>query len=142
MVFEFERDFVGNWQCIPMVVRYRLDTCGIKLKLTHWQALPLNQRQWLVDTPCDTLAQQKQYIQQLQTWVMGQTGQTAKEILVNPVWLNAQEIPPDLAQVIPLSQWQRLTFLQRFALVKLSRPGHDHRNLPLALQEFGLETPG
>jgi hypothetical protein len=34
--------------------------------------------------------------------------------------------------------WQSLDELQRFALVKLSHPGHEHRNLPRALEEFGL----
>jgi hypothetical protein len=27
--------------------------------------------------------------------------------------------------------------LERFALLKLSHPGHEHRNLPRALAEFG-----
>lgn len=34
--------------------------------------------------------------------------------------------------------WAELNELQRFALVKLSHPGHEHRNLPRALAEFGL----
>jgi hypothetical protein len=34
--------------------------------------------------------------------------------------------------------WANLDELQRFALVKLSHPGHEHRNLPRALVEFGL----
>jgi len=34
--------------------------------------------------------------------------------------------------------WMALNELQRFALVKLSHPGHEHRNLPQALAEFGL----
>ena len=34
--------------------------------------------------------------------------------------------------------WQGLSELQRFALMKLSHPGHEHRNLPRALAEFGL----
>jgi hypothetical protein len=138
MIFQFEQDFVADWRCIPMVVRYRLDTCGLKLKLAHWHALSLGQRQWLVDTPCDTLELQKQYTLQLQAWVMEQTGQPIGTIAVEPVWLQDQVVPPDLAATITLSQWQRLTPLQRFALIKLSRPGHEHRNLPLALREFGL----
>jgi len=139
MIFQFEQDFVADWRCIPMVVRYRLDTCGLKLKLAHWHALSLGQRQWLVDTPCDTLALQKQYTLQLQAWVMEQTGQPIGTIAVEPVWLQEQVVPPDLAATVTLDQWQRLTPLQRFALLKLSRPGHEHRNLPLALREFGLE---
>jgi hypothetical protein len=69
---------------------------------------------------------------------MEQTGQPVGTIAVEPVWLQDQVVPPDLAATITLSQWQRLTPLQRFALIKLSRPGHEHRNLPLALREFGL----
>jgi hypothetical protein len=34
--------------------------------------------------------------------------------------------------------WGELDELQRFALVKLSHPGHEHRNLPRALAEFGM----
>jgi hypothetical protein len=37
--------------------------------------------------------------------------------------------------------WAELSELQRFALVKLSHPGHEHRNLPRALAEFGLLAP-
>jgi hypothetical protein len=36
--------------------------------------------------------------------------------------------------------WGALDELQRFALVKLSHPGHEHRNLPRALAEFGLAS--
>ncbi|MEN9218879.1 MAG: nitrate reductase associated protein [Gloeomargarita sp. DG_2_bins_126] len=138
MIFAFEQDFVATWRCIPMVVRYRLDTCGIKLKLTHWQALDLAQRQWLVDTPCDTVTEQEHYAHQLQTWVVEKTGQPAGTIGVDPVWLNAMEVPPDLLEQITLADWQRLSPLQRFALIKLSRSGHEHRNLPQALAEFGI----
>ncbi len=140
MIFRFEQDFVANWRCIPMVVRYRLDTCGIKLKLDHWHALSLSQRQWLVDNSCDTPELQEQYTLQLQAWVTEQTGQPAGTIALEPLWLQHQAVPPDLVAILTLEQWQQLTPLQRFALLKLSRPGHEHRNLPLALQEFGLRT--
>jgi hypothetical protein len=36
--------------------------------------------------------------------------------------------------------WTCLDELQRFALVKLSHPGHEHRNLARALQEFNVLT--
>jgi hypothetical protein len=37
--------------------------------------------------------------------------------------------------------WSGLDELQRFALVKLSHPGHEHRNLPMALEEFAQIAP-
>jgi hypothetical protein len=46
--FGFERDFVGNWRCIPLCLRRKLDLCGVKLRLNHWLALTESQRDQLV----------------------------------------------------------------------------------------------
>ncbi|MDR9402251.1 MAG: nitrate reductase associated protein, partial [Halothece sp. Uz-M2-17] len=35
-------------------------------------------------------------------------------------------------------QWQKLTPLQRFALIKLSRPSHENKNFYPALKEFAI----
>ena len=35
--FDFEEDFVEkNIRCIPMIVRFKMDEAGIKLKLSEW----------------------------------------------------------------------------------------------------------
>jgi len=35
--FQFEKDFVEDGiRCIPMMVRFKLDACGIKLRLKEW----------------------------------------------------------------------------------------------------------
>jgi hypothetical protein len=39
---------------------------------------------------------------------------------------------------ISLAQWKDLNVLQRFALLKLTRPGHENKNFPKAMKEFGL----
>ena len=31
--FGFESDFIGNWRCIPLCVRRKLDLIGLKLKI-------------------------------------------------------------------------------------------------------------
>jgi hypothetical protein len=49
-----------------------------------------------------------------------------------------QEKAKEFIKEISITQWQSLTCLQRFALIKLSRPGHENRNFPIALKEFGL----
>jgi hypothetical protein len=41
--FAFENDFVDTFRCIPMIVRYKLDTCGIKLKLPEWVKLSVDE---------------------------------------------------------------------------------------------------
>ncbi|MEM6714613.1 MAG: nitrate reductase associated protein, partial [Cyanobacteria bacterium P01_C01_bin.147] len=38
-------------------------------------------------------------------------------------------------------QWADLSPLARFALCKLSRPGHENRNFLSALYEFNLKSP-
>ncbi|MCP9904874.1 hypothetical protein KBY85_12110, partial [Cyanobium sp. BA5m-10] len=60
-------------------------------------------------------------------------------------WQQADQLPEVLAAScaqlgleIRSGGWAELDELQRFALVKLSHPGHEHRNLPRALAEFGL----
>ncbi|MGK7938235.1 MAG: nitrate reductase associated protein, partial [Xenococcaceae cyanobacterium] len=39
---------------------------------------------------------------------------------------------------ITQEQWKSLTPLQRFALIKLSRPSHENKNFLPAAKEFGL----
>lgn len=145
--FEFEQDFVGSLRCIPMVVRHHLDTCGVKLKLDHWNNFSQDQRQKLVDWPCDTPAAAQTYKAQLQQLITAQTGSPAKtlEIQETPPWRQLSDIPDSVVakfatEQVPLmlSQWSGLSELQRFALVKLSRASHENRNFMPAVKEFGL----
>ena len=43
--FGFEADFVADLRCLPMAVRRKLDLAGVKLKLSHWQALGAVERE-------------------------------------------------------------------------------------------------
>jgi len=45
-----------------MQVRFKLDTCGIKLKLPHWNRFSPEQRK-LVDLPCTTADEIQTYRQ-------------------------------------------------------------------------------
>ena len=146
-LFKFEDDFVQSLRCIPMQVRLKLDTCGVKLKLDHWNELSLDERSVLVDMPCATKMEANAYRVHLQELVVRYTGEAAKplEIDPHPPWLDATVIPPtveDKAQSLDISittnQWANLTTLQRFALIKLSRPSHENRNFLPAAQEFNL----
>jgi hypothetical protein len=145
--FQFEADFVESLRCIPMQIRYKLDTCGVKLKLTHWHQFSVGDRQRLLDLPCDTPETVAQYRQTLQQMVIQQMGQPAGELPVDdrPLWLDGTTVPESVQQqaagfdqAIAPAQWAGLSPLQRFALIKLSRPGHENRNFYPALQEFGL----
>lgn len=144
--FQFEQEFIDSLRCIPMTVRLKLDTCGVKLKLNHWHQFTQAERQELVVMPCDTTASTVAYRHHLQELVTRYTGQPAKEIDVpaHPPWL--QSDVPEQVQMqaanhnleITNDAWQTLTSSQRFALIKLSRPSHENRNFVPAMQEFGL----
>ncbi|WP_338442424.1 nitrate reductase associated protein [Synechococcus elongatus IITB4] len=144
--FQFEADFVLSLRCIPMSVRRKLDDCGVKLKLEHWHRLAESERQWLVDQPCESDRDRQAYREQLRTWTQRDWGDPAKDLPIDPqpAWLRP-EIPEAVQTACHVLQihlnpadWQALDPLQRFALIKLARPGHEHRNLYPALQEFGL----
>lgn len=145
--FLFEADFVDNLRCIPMKVRFKLDNCGVKLKLSHWHQFTEQERQTLVEIPCISNAECQKYREFLQNLIIEKTGNPASELPIeeNPPWMNEKEIPVttqtkavECGFTITVKQWQKLTPLQRFALIKLSRPSHENKNFYPAVQEFGL----
>ncbi|NUN63812.1 nitrate reductase maturation protein NarM [Pseudanabaena biceps] len=145
--FEFEADFVEALRCIPMQVRYKLDTCGIKLKLQHWHSFSPAQRQTLVDLPCTTALEIENYRETLrsQVWQNLHTYPNDLPIEEVPAWLQINVIPDsvlahakELNIEIAIAQWQNLTPLQRFALIKLSISNHENNNFLPALREFRL----
>lgn len=145
--FKFETDFVDSLRCIPMQVRMKLDTCGVKLKLTHWHQFSQQERQTLVEMPCLTDDEVEAYGEYVQQLVIGHTGTPASELSIdaNPAWMDTQRIPDSVQEkaqefelLITAQQWQELQPEQRFALIKLSRSSHENKNFYPALQEFHL----
>ena len=53
--FDFETDFMeNNIRCIPMIVRFKLDAIGIKLKLAEWSRFTVEERTRLTEKSCIT----------------------------------------------------------------------------------------
>jgi hypothetical protein len=145
--FQFEADFVESLRCVPMQVRFKLDTCGVKLKLQQWNKFEERDRQQLVDLPCETDAEVKDYRAFLHQLIEARTGERATDLAIdlNPEWNDGDQVPESVqakageqAVEIPVTRWQRLTPLQRFALIKLSRSGHENSNFLPAMQEFKI----
>ena len=141
--FAFEQDFIGNWRCIPLCVRRKLDLCGVKLKLNHWLELSQEQRQALVDWPdgADALEQLRQHLRDCTRPMADGIAKDLPPVSGAP-WQQQAELPAvvqDAATVrgvaLTLEQWTQLSELDRFALCKLVRPGHDHHNLEAAFSE-------
>ena len=146
--FKFEEDFIeDNVRCIPMIVRFKLDACGIKLKLAEWCKMSTEQRVLLADLPCETTTEIDAYGEYLRQLIKSITNQNATDLKVdpNPQWAQLTEIPATLIErvkelnlSISLSQWTGLDALQRFALLKLSTASHESKNFPRAMREFNL----
>ncbi len=145
--FVFESDFVESLRCIPMQVRYKLDTCGVKLKLQHWHQFEPSDRAQIVALPCQTEAETQHYREFLQQLVQQRSETAVSDLPIDPEppWLNANQIPASVQQKaaevgakLTLVQWSALSPLKRFALIKLSRSAHENRNFLPALAEFNL----
>ncbi|MEH2124684.1 nitrate reductase associated protein [Nostoc sp.] len=145
--FQFEAEFVDSLRCIPMQVRYKLDTCGIKLKLSDWNQMTTAERQALVELPCTTETEIQSYREHIEQLIIQRNGIPAKKLPIepHPAWLDSAIVPVNIqekAQEIGITlteqNWVALTPLQRFALIKLSQPGHENKNFPRAIAEFHL----
>ena len=141
--FEFERDFIGNWRCIPLCVRRKLDLIGLKLKLSHWLECSSLERQELVDWADDPSS-----LERLRSHLRDRTCEMADGMAqdLSPAkgepWQQTLSVPDRLVQAsetrgleLSLHSWCALQELERFALCKLARPGHDHHNLDAAFSE-------
>ena len=146
--FKFEEDFVeDNVRCIPMIVRFKLDACGIKLKLAEWCKMSTDQRMLLADLPCETPIDVAAYGEYLRQLIKSITSQDPTDLKVdqNPQWAQLSEIPSILIEKVKelnlslsLAQWKGLDTLERFALLKLSAASHENKNFPKAMREFNL----
>lgn len=137
-LFAFEQDGRYPLRRIPMIVRWRLDGCGMRIGLEAWVRLSREQREQLVrldanEFGCALGAMLAKHDEPFET--------------VAPIDPAApQPMPATLAEEMQglgltpatLVQWQALSPLQQFTLTKLSRPGHRNGNLPAALAEFGF----
>jgi hypothetical protein len=145
--FAFENDFVASLRCIPMIVRYKLDSCGIKLKLPEWVKISVEEKTQLAYLPCYLESEIDQYGAYVNQLVWKYTNHEASTLpAVDDSWNNLNELPEEVLEkavewncpAFTLKHWIELNTLQRFALVKLSRSGHEGRNFPRAMEEFGI----
>lgn len=146
--FNFEEDFMEDgMRCIPMVVRYKLDKAGIKLKLSEWAKFTSNEKLQMALLACTDAIEIRTYHGFVAGLIERHTNQRPTILAVeqNPAWGNRYNVPEMVSakamgihKTISNTQWGSLSTLQRFALVKLCRSSHENRNFPIALKEFGV----
>ncbi len=148
MYFEFEEDFIKeNVRCIPMIVRFKMDIAGIKLELSVWSKFSIEERTELAKRSCNSVREVKEYRNYLSAQVRKHADKEATDLKVeqHPAWADLENVNEALKKKakefdaeISLEQWKNLTNLQRFVLLKLCRQGHENKNFPKAMKEFGL----
>lgn len=146
--FNFEEGFVEkNIRCIPMIVRFKMDQAGIKLKLAEWGKFSVEERIGLAKKNCSNEEEARSYNFFLAGLIKKYTGNeaTVLEIEKNPAWADVGRVPEVLNEKlkqfgwnISATDWKRLSDLQRFALLKLCKEGHGNKNFPKAMREFNL----
>jgi hypothetical protein len=147
--FNFEQDFMeDNIRCIPMIVRFKLDACGIKLKLKEWSKMNLGERENLANYSIESEEQLQKYQMYLEGLILNYTGHKPTYLAndqQNYSWLLTDQLPyqvqsklVELKMNLSIGQWKDLSVLKRYALLKLTRPGHENKNFPKAMIEFGL----
>ena len=146
--FLFEADFIdAGVKCIPMIVRFKMDAAGIKLALATWCKFTRIERKQLALMPCQTSIAIAAYYNFLNALVIKYSGCEGEKLKFNnnPLWANLNNVPEALQQKakefdweISVKKWKQLTNIQRFALLKLFSPGHENKNFPKAMVEFGL----
>jgi len=146
--FQFEEEFMeNNMRCITMIIRFKMDIAGIKLKLSEWKKFSPEERIELALMNCDFKEASEQYARYLAGLIKKYTRRdpTNMEINSTPAWKELHTIPGILTEKLKefdwnlsIVQWAYLSDLQRFALLKLCRPGHENKNFPKAMKEFNL----
>jgi hypothetical protein len=125
-------------------VRRKLDLIGVKLKLSHWLEFTQEQRQMLVDWPDElpVLNELREHLRLL-TRMLAEGMAKDLPLAVDEPWQVLGELPSIVQEsalkksiAINVNQWASLFELERFALCKLARPGHDHHNLDAAFSEI------
>lgn len=147
-IFAFEQDFAGSLRCIPMIVRFKLDRVGVKLSLRQWSQFDCATRGALVSTLCEGAEDVVNYRAVVIGAIEGQADEPPKLFAVEaePAWADGSRTAlavtawsTNIGVAPPAdTQWCALSDLQRFALLKLTRAGHDNDNFYPALVEFGL----
>jgi hypothetical protein len=131
-----------------MVVRRKLDLSGVKVSLKQWNRFALEERERLVAQRCETPNEIDDYARYVADLIQTRTNEPAQllERDAGQEWDEPTRIPQrvidyaierDVQPPTP-AQWAALSSLQRFAIFKLTRPGHTNENFVPAMREFGL----
>ena len=151
ILFNFENEYKNDLHFIPLAIRYKLDTLGLKIGLDAWLRLSIEERFELLNSPFDF---ERQFIPEayriefknlLNEYLTRRGEPEAKiiSIINSENWSKANPIPDCVLKsmhengLIPENlDWNSLSELKRFILWKLALSARQKETFPKAFEEF------
>ena len=144
--YPFESSEASSLLLIPLRVRYKLDSAGIRLRLSQWQTLTHDEKMQLLQMPVTTPQDRGAYKDALVRMVSRpggaplveepMTGEEGwhitwawPEVVVMQCKVQELELPP-------IAHWQRLLEADRHALFVLARSNHSQTEFVAAMALF------
>ena len=144
--YPFEGPATIDLSLIPLSIRYKLDRAEIKLHLTQWQKISLDDRQRLLDTPCGTATEVIAYrallLELIERYFSAPP--TSHPLTGDEPWANSSRWPQVVIEqsekqstaLPPVEKWQTLSEIDRHALFVLGRSKHAHEEFIAAVALF------
>jgi hypothetical protein len=144
--YPFEGPATIDLSLIPLSIRYKLDRAEIKLHLTQWQKISLDDRQRLLDTPCGTATEVIAYrallLELIERYFSAPP--TSHPLTSDEPWANSSRWPQVVIEqsekqstaLPPVEKWQTLSEIDRHALFVLGRSKHAHEEFIAAMVLF------
>jgi hypothetical protein len=144
--YPFEGPSTTDLSLIPLSIRYKLDRAEIKLHLSQWQQISLNDRHRLLDTSCGSATEVEAY-RALLTEIIERyfsVPPTSHPLSDDAPWANRSHWPrvvidqcgKQSIRLRPIEQWQGLSDMDRHALFILGRSKHAHEEFIAAMRLF------
>lgn len=144
--YPFEGPATTSLELIPLSVRHKLDCAEVKLHLSQWQALNLDEREQLLRLACATEDELRRYRELLNEMIDRHHAVPATphplagdepwrepsrwpEVVVNQCGRQSLNLPP-------LERWQAMAEADRHALFVLGRSKHSQAEFVAAMGLF------
>ena len=148
--YPFEGPATIDLSLIPLSIRYKLDRAEIKLHLSQWQKISLDDRQRLLDRPCGTATEITGYrtllLELIERYFSAPP--TSHPLTSDEPWADSSRWPQVVIEqsekqstaLPPVGRWQALNEMDRHALFVLGRSKHAHEEFIAAMNLFFKNT--
>ena len=144
--YPFEGPETIDLSLIPLSIRYKLDRAEIKLHLSQWQKISIDDRQRLLETACGTATEVIAYrtllLELIERYFSAPP--TSHPLTSDEPWANSSRWPQVVIEqsekqstvLPPVGRWQALSEIDRHALFVLGRSKHAHEEFIAAMTLF------